>query len=247
MICVDMAHFSAQGNLGQYEAQATLLHVMSQAAEDLGLDRDKWLTQTTGDGELAVLPADTPEPIVVGRLGQRLADILHTHNQSRVADYQIRLRVALHTGLVHLDSAAGFAGEAVVMVSRLCDSRPVRRALDAFPDAAVSMIVSDQLWDVVGQEYEGIRTKRFAKVRVSIPTKRFETSAWVHVPGEDVTTVPGLSDGDDSPPAQPQAIPPADPSYLQSNTGNGNVFVQGQDATGIHTQNNYGARHDDRG
>ncbi|MFI9527064.1 hypothetical protein [Micromonospora rosaria] len=190
LISVDMERYSRRGNLQQYEAQQAFHDLLHGAARDVGLDRAAWATQQAGDGELAILPRDVPESCVIGRFVPELNRRLRAYNVSRVEAARVRLRLAVHQGLVHLDGANGFPGQAVVFVSRLCDADPVRRALAAFPDAGVALVVSTDIYrDVVSEYPEQMRPERFRRVRISRPEKGFDEYAWVCVVDEDLSAV----------------------------------------------------------
>jgi hypothetical protein len=210
LMAADMERYSGRRNLQQVAAQRTFKEILDQAAAAVRLDRPTWTTQPTGDGELAILPAGTPEPVVLARLVPEIDRLLREHNRSLLPVAKVRLRVALHQGMVHLDGANGFPGNAVVETCRLLDARPLKRALKALSEAAVALIVSDAIYnDVVNEYYEGLRPERFARVEVSIPDKNFRAVAWICVIDEDIRTVGDLGD---PPPeaAAPEASPPSE-------------------------------------
>jgi hypothetical protein len=242
LVCVDLERYSRQDNLRQYQSQRILRDVLDEAVAEIGLDRDAWTTQQGGDGELAILPAQTPEPPVIGALAPALDRALRERNRSLVPEAKVRLRLAVHQGLVHLDGATGFPGEAVVDVCRLCDSQPARRALAAFPAAATVLIVSETVYrDVVAHGYAGIRPERFRAVRISTAGKGFRATAWIFVPDENVTRCPAELDDpaepDDSGPDQPDAEPdcprtPTPPAgSTRSERHNADTFVFGAPVT----------------
>jgi hypothetical protein len=189
LMSVDMEHYSRGDNPWQYEAQETLQRVMWQAATSVGLARDRWERQPTGDGELAALPADTPEPVAVLRLAPALDEILRDYNRHLLPAARVRLRVALHSGLAHLNAANGWAGEAVNTVCRLVDAPALKQAMAAFPAAGAGLIVSEPVYrDVVVHYGEEVRRARFA--RVSVHNKEFQAGAWIFIPEEDASALP---------------------------------------------------------
>lgn len=235
MISVDMERYSRRGNVQQYEAQQEFRRLLHEAAALVGLDRTQWRTQQAGDGELAILPRDAPEALIIGRFVPELNRRLRAYNASRVPSARIRLRVAVHQGLVHLDGANGFPGSAVVLVCRLCDSEPLRRALAAFPDAGVALVVSDDIFRNVVQEYpEETRPERFRRVEVSNPGKGFEETAWLYVVDEDMSSLPVGE------PRKPDPAGGADPASSgrpgeaphSSGIRIGSLQVHGQNAVG---------------
>ncbi|GIJ40988.1 hypothetical protein [Micromonospora andamanensis] len=189
LVCVDMERYSRRTNLQQYEAQQDFHRLLREAAAEVGMDRVGWTTQQSGDGELAILPRDIPEARVIGRFVPELNRLLRRYNVSRLPAARIRLRVAVHQGMVHLDGANGFPGQAVVLVSRLCDAEPVRRALAAFPDAGIALVVSSDIYrDVVTEYPEEIRPERFRRIDVVHAAKGFREPAWLCVVDEDLTS-----------------------------------------------------------
>jgi hypothetical protein len=183
-----MERYSPRDNVRQYRAQQLFRDVMDEAVASIGLDRRSWTTQQNGDGELAILPAGTSELTIVADFVPALDRVLREHNRSLLPDAKVRLRVAIHQGLVHLTGANGFPGEAVVEVCRLLDAEPLRRALAAFPHASVALIVSRNIFhDVVRHGYRGLRPERFAQVHVRV--KQQAMDAWISVPEEDANTV----------------------------------------------------------
>jgi hypothetical protein len=223
LVAVDMEKYGRQDNLRQYRSQQIFKEVMEEAVNSLGLDRSTWTTQQGGDGEFAVLPVDTPEPVVVAGLVPAIDRILREHNRSLLPEAKVRLRVALHQGLVHLDGANGFPATAVVEVCRLRDAPPVKKVLAAFPAASVALIVSDPIYhDVVRNHYEGLRPERFAEVDVDLPDKGFRARAWIYVPDEDVSRIADLGaepngGGDPRGPADGRA-PAGDSAPVRSDT-----------------------------
>lgn len=243
LISVDMERYSRRSNLQQYEAQEHFRKLLHEAASDVGLDRVTWTTQQAGDGELAILPRDVAESRVIGRFVPELNRRLRGYNSSRVPAARIRLRVAVHQGMVHLDGANGFPGNAVVFVCRLCEAEPVKRALAAFPDAGVALIVSTDIFrDVVTEYPEEMRPERFRRIEVVHPEKQFQEYAWLCVVDEDMAAVPVAAD---APPAAPADVPsdaardprPSGPAASRTPLGEGgirtgDIRVDGQNAIG---------------
>jgi hypothetical protein len=185
---VDVKKYSSRSTRRQEDIQRELKSLLDKAARAAGLDPEAWQRQSTGDGELLVLPADTDLTRVVARFTPELNVLLKTYNADRVADAQIRVRLAMHIDALKA-SAYWYAGPALVEVSRLLDARPLRQALDSAEDAAVALIVSEPIYHkVVLSDLDGLRPEQFAEVAVDIPTKDFKRMAYVHVPGYDMRT-----------------------------------------------------------
>ncbi|WP_432837302.1 hypothetical protein [Dactylosporangium sp. CA-092794] len=231
LVAVDVERYSQRENLQQYHIQRAFQRALADAADRLGLRRAEWLTQPSGDGELAILPAGTSEPLVVAHLGATLDALLRERNRDLGADLRIRLRLAVHVGLVHLDGANGFPGAAAVTVCRLVEARPLKDALAAFPSAGAALIVSEQVYDdVVAQRYEGLRPDSYTRVRIELPEKRFEAGAWIAVPGVAVQDVARVV----APPAAPAV--PAAPVAAAGGFSFGNLTTNGPAAFGTNSR-----------
>lgn len=242
LISVDMERYSRRSNLQQYEAQRHFRELLHEAAGAVGLDRVAWTTQQAGDGELAIVPREVSESRVIGRFVPELNRRLRNHNSSRLPVARIRLRVAVHQGLVHLDGANGFPGNAVVFVCRLCEADPVKKALAAFPEAGVALVVSTEIFrDVVSEYPEEMRPERFVRIEVAHPDKEFREYAWLCVVDEDLsgTPIPGVvpTVGDDPAQAVEKPTDNAEAEPANSGTGHGgirtgDIRVKGQNAIG---------------
>ena len=195
-----------------------------------------------GDMEryLAVLPPEVDEPALLSEFLLGLDRFLRPYNAHRRADARVRVRVAVHQGLIFPDSRNGFAGDAVNTAARLVDAPVLKRVLKAFPEAAVACIVSEGMHrDVVTGGYDGIRPERFRRMRVTLRDKDFDEWAWLAVVDEDVTGIDVAETGDvpgpDTVPNPPGGESPAGPEGDESQGGGikvGNVRNQGQLAIG---------------
>ena len=181
----DMENYSKRNNVLQHRAQLAFRRIMDDATTDVGLDRVDWLIQQGGDGELAILPAGTSERTVAAKLAPAADRLLREHNQGLAIEAKVRLRLAVHQGLVHLDGANGFPSDAVVHVCRLADSPQLKQALRDFPGANVALAVSDSLYREVIEHYRDLRPEQFARTRAEIADKGFSAITWIYVPGEN--------------------------------------------------------------
>jgi hypothetical protein len=202
LVNLDVEDYSSRTDIDQHELQRTLADLLSAAARDADFDRSEWDIQAGGDGELAVLPAGESEKRVIDDLPQAIARVLAVHNSTARPEMRLRIRLAVHQGLVRV-AAAGFAGTGVVTVSRIVDSAAARTALRACPKADLVFLLSKQLYvELVLQRHTKLSGADFREI--SVQTKKFRDTAWLHVPGHDVH---GLSFDVDPPPAKAAAAP----------------------------------------
>ena len=179
---VDATAYGRADDLQQKLMQTALPAVLEEAAARAKLHRVEWQRQSTGDGELALLPVTEEEPRVVDDYVYHLHGSLRAYNRDLRPEARLRLRLALHHGVV-VPASPGFAGQGVVVVSRLLDSRPVRAALEV-SDADLAVIVSDEVFSAtVAQRYTTVPEEAFRRVFVEL--KEYAGSAWLHVPGRD--------------------------------------------------------------
>ena len=179
LVAVDAVGYGSGSDQAHVAVQTGLTEVLSKAAARSKLNRGAWRLQQQGDGELAILPHDQPEPLVVDNYVRHLAQALAAHNANAAPESRIRLRMAIHYGTaMHADN--GYAGQGVVAVSRLVDSLPVREALRASTGADLAVILSRQIFeDIVRQGHVSFKAGDFTRVRVQV--KEYADEAWVIV------------------------------------------------------------------
>jgi hypothetical protein len=213
LVAVDAAGYGGGTDQDHFAVQAGLTAVLDAAAARANLRRDEWAKQQAGDGELAVLPRNEPEPVVVDQYVRYLDEALTAYNANPATRHKMRLRMAVHFGTA-MPADNGYAGQGVVAVSRLVESAPVKAALAAAPQACLAVILSRQIFDdVVRQGHVSIPTTDFA--RVSVQVKEFRDEAWVRVVGvPHHVAEPAGGPADGRSPAD-RAVP-ADPGVYQN-------------------------------
>jgi hypothetical protein len=181
LVAVDAAGYGAGTDQEHFAVQTGLTAVLEAAAARANLRRDLWMRQPAGDGELAILPRDEPEPVIIDQFVRYLDEALMAHNADPASIRKIRLRMAVHFGSAML-ADNGYAGQGVVAVSRLLDSAAIKDALAAAPRACLAVILSRQIFDdVVRQGHVSLAVTDFTQVSVRV--KEFQDEAWVRVVG----------------------------------------------------------------
>lgn len=187
LLCSDAARYSIRNDIQQHELQQALVEVTEEATAAAGFDRAKWGVQSSGDGELAVLPADVSEWTVIDYFPTALTAALARHNAHCCEEMRLRMRLAIHYGLVS-PAAGGYAGQGVVVVSRMVNSDIARDALDACHEADLVVLVSASLYnDVILQGHTQLSPNDLREVLVR--NKTFNDPAWLWIPGHDVHTL----------------------------------------------------------
>lgn len=146
---VDVEKYSLRDARAQLLAQMELSEVLAAAATGAGLDRNDWITESRGDGELAVLPVQVDVAHAVGEFTRQMETALADLNAGRAMPERLRLRLAMHYGTL-APGPFGYAGQAPIVTSRLLDGRPLRQSLVRHPDHDLALAVSGSLYrDVI--------------------------------------------------------------------------------------------------
>ena len=178
---VDIRGYGAAPEQRQEKWQETLLRGLDRAAASMGLDRSRWARQQQGDAELCVLPADEPEPLVVDGYTRRVEAELRLHNEEVVPWARLRLRMAVHHGVV-VDGPNGYPCRDAVVVSRLLDSKPLRGVLEQWPQANLAVMLSDLVYhSVVEAGHTSLRADQCR--RLAVREKEFKGYGWLWLPG----------------------------------------------------------------
>jgi hypothetical protein len=177
-VAIDAKSYGALDNVAQYDTQALLAEVLDEAAAAAGLDRGAWLKQPQGDGELALVPPDQPEPRVVDDFVRELDAILQLRNHGRRPDARLRVRMAIDFGVAY-EAPYGFAGEAVVATARLLSSDGLHRALAEAADADLAVALSPQVYRTVTNRHTSLTADHFYRIEVS--EKEYSSEAWIRV------------------------------------------------------------------
>jgi len=178
LIAVDAEGFSRCCAAEQASIQADLDRALGHAARAVGLDRDKWLSQPGGDGELAELPLETDSLSLVADFPRQLAATLSEINAARVAGPRLRIRMAIHHGAVS-PGRLGSVGPALILIARLLDANVVRQQLRTQPDRDLALIVSASVYDeVIKTRFHGLRPEAFS--RVAGHAKRLPYVGYLH-------------------------------------------------------------------
>jgi hypothetical protein len=141
---------------------------------------------------MAVLPEGVDVIRAVEHFTRQLAGALARLNRVReTADPhsrpRLRLRLAFHHGTL-TSGPFGPAGDAPIVVSRLLDSRALRRLLDEQPERDLAFMVSDTLFrDVVGTGFCGLEPTGFRQVRMM--SKGLSHKGFMYV-GRSMTAAP---------------------------------------------------------
>jgi hypothetical protein len=258
ILTMDIEGYSNRSNPAQASLRAALYDLAAASAADAGLDWSEFGIEDAGDSILLFIPAAVPPARLAGSFIRALDERLAERALQTSPEYSMRLRVALHHGLVDQD-AHGWSGDAINLTARLLDAQPLRDVLKAANRARLVFIVSDDLYqDVIRHQYRTIDTAAYRPVTFDVKQQRGITG-WIFVPGyPNPPTVDGMTreerQAEHSAPNAPQhptphAFPVPPPSLTFNHTtnhttqtfngpvsggvgGGNNVHLHGSDSAG---------------
>ncbi|MFJ1913465.1 hypothetical protein ACIOGX_16275 [Streptomyces sp. NPDC088147] len=235
-MAADVEKYSRLDTPSQESFQADLVRVLEEAAVLSGLDRTTWERQPQGDQEFAVLPLETPEPVVLGGFVRNLATRLGERNANLAKGQRMRLRLAIDFGVART-AALGYSGPAPISVARYLNAPQLKRVLGALESTDLALIVSDQLYqDVVRLRGEGQSLDPGRYTRVHIREKEFSGYGWIHVPEHGPEELePYVADPDPEPDGSPA---PAPSNVVKHNKGGVFHFGSGDAAETMHKKYN---------
>lgn len=237
LLTVDAEGYSRNRDADLPTLHTEIRRAVECACERSGL-RDTWrgvrVLQSAGDSLFAVLPSGVTAALIYPFADNLQNALAESAPQLRAGGLSLRLRAALHVGLVDDEHpvTAGISA-ATSDVSRLLDCKPLRTALrDSDPNVTfAAMIVSAEAFDMFVQGgHTGLQPSRFTKVRAQV--KQFDRPAYLYVP------VPSYRAPDDEPrpdaaPGEPMPTPPGGLSASHvSVTGNAAQNVIGNQVGG---------------
>ncbi|MEV4623483.1 hypothetical protein AB0J74_32850 [Asanoa sp. NPDC049573] len=212
IVIVDIENYSARTDTVQGDLRRSLYDLMRGAVADAALGAERMDHEDRGDA--VMLFFHTASPVrVLGPLVDRIDQALRDHAERHTEPYRMRLRMAVHHGLIKPDDD-GWVGSAINDAARLVDSQPVRAGLTDHPEAWLSVIVSAPLYKtVLGAGHLPASAAEWAPARAVV--KNFDEPAWVRVPG--VPQPPTDTTAAASDPVPPAAGPAQlDPRHTQA-------------------------------
>lgn len=174
-LVIDVEKSSNRANSAQTVLRADLYAMVGEAMETAGLTADRYAVEDRGDGVMVVADAGVLD--VLDPLADVVVDALARRNATVAPPDWMRLRIAVHHGLVHRDEH-GWTGDALTTTFRINNMKPVKDVLRAADRAQAVLAVSDAVYrDVVCQGYRGLQPGTYREVADD------ERTAWVRVPG----------------------------------------------------------------
>jgi hypothetical protein len=229
LVVVDAEGFSRHRDAQLPSLHTEIRRAVAGACERSGL-RGSWqgarVLQSTGDGLFAVLPHEALVKLI-HPFTDSLQDILaDAAPRLRSMGMRLRLRVALHAGLVgDEDPETAGVSTATNDLHRLLDCEPLRAALrNSDPEVTfAASILSSEVFDLfVRGGHTDLQPSQFATVQAQV--KQFDRPAYLYVPRPSAREV-----SDEAVPHTPEHEDCAPPAGLSM----GHVSVTGDAAQNV--------------
>jgi hypothetical protein len=186
LLVVDVEKFSAHSDSEMRDVYQAIREILDDALKSSDLV-ETWraarFVENTGDAILAVLPAESA-PRLMDHFPRCLQEELADRaSKPRARGPRLRLRVALHVGLLLDEYSVAPVCAAAIDVNRLLEAEPLRAALrDSDPDVTfAAFLVSAKLFDTyVAGGWTRLRASQFTKVRVK--AEEYKGVAYLYVP-----------------------------------------------------------------
>jgi class 3 adenylate cyclase len=143
---------------------------------------DVW-TLDRGDGLLAVLPPSISTAEFMSRLLKELPAAIERHNGSQHASAQLQLRLAINVGPVFGD-AAGVAGEAITVASRLLEAPHFQEAI-VNSAASLGIVISPFVYETFIRPGPDL-SEVASYTQVPVEIRGSSTVAWMKVISRDL-------------------------------------------------------------
>jgi hypothetical protein len=180
VVAIDVAGSGGRDDLLQLRMRADLRAIVAEVLTRQGLDLSTMHHTDLGDGMRLIVPPEVSPSALLDPFVPHLAAALRQHRRASSETAGLRLRVAVHMGLLHRDDG-GWAGAPLVTCARMLDASPVRRVLAAENRADLVLVVSETVYDGVVRHGYGLDPAAFGQVRMV--EKETAAPVWIHVPG----------------------------------------------------------------
>jgi len=179
MVAVDIVSFGRRQDPDvQRRLRDGMYDVVRSACAGAGFMFDHCHHEDRGDGILVVTGPEVSVETLVAQMTSDMRAGIRRYNKSASEAAQMRLRMAVHAGLVH-DDRYGVLGRHVNLLFRLLESGELKQLLDA-RDGTFGLIVSDYVFTEIVQYGAGdLEAADFTAVPVREKETRARAWAWV--------------------------------------------------------------------
>ncbi len=209
VVATDVVGSSARHDQLQLKMRDDLRGVLERTLRRQGLELDDLAPTDLGDGFRLHAAAAVSPLAMVSPFVDNLVTELRVHRQSANERSRLRLRVAIHMGLLNREAHGGWAGVVLSECARLLDAPAARDLIAEAPEVDLVLVVSDSVFDAVIRQGYGPAPEQFRRIRVTV--KESDFSAWAYLPVPLAATphpTPRRGVLSDDPPAPAETVGP---------------------------------------
>ena len=179
VVGIDVACSGGRNDLLQLRMRADLRAVIAAALANQGLAWIHLHHDDLGDGVRLIVPAGISPSVMLDPFVPAIAQLLRGHRMATADTARLRLRIAVHMGLLHHDGH-GWAGQPLVHAARLLNAASVRLAFETAPQADLILVVSQLVYESVVEQGYGLDPETYRSVQIC--EKETDATAWIHLP-----------------------------------------------------------------
>lgn len=180
IVATDVVGSSARHDQLQLKMRDDLRGVLERTLRRQDLELADLAPSDLGDGFRLHAPAVVSPLAMVSPFVDNLVTELRIHRQSANERSRLRLRVAIHMGLLNREAHGGWAGVVLSECARLLDAPAARDLIAEAPDVDLVLVVSEPVFDAVIRQGYGPAPEQFRRIAVTV--KESDFSAWAYLP-----------------------------------------------------------------
>jgi hypothetical protein len=161
--------------------RADLREMLADTLSRQNIDETAPTTLDDGDGFRLLLPSTIPPHSLLDPFLSRLGIELRAHRAASNEANRLRLRVALHSGLLFREPSGSYAGTALKDCARLLDAQAGRDLLTENPGADMVVLLTDFFHQEVVAGGRSLDPGWFQRIQIKV--KETNRYGWAYVPG----------------------------------------------------------------
>ncbi|MEU4619995.1 hypothetical protein AB0G04_08435 [Actinoplanes sp. NPDC023801] len=181
IVATDVEKSGDRGDNLLLQMRTDLWRILTGTLTRQGIDVTTLTTLDDGDGYRFLLPASIPPHSLIEPFLGRLGIELRRHREAASAANRLRLRVAVHSGLLYRESGGSYTGTPLKDCARLLDAPAGRELLAGYPDADMVVLLSDAFHGDVIAGGTSLDPAWFRRIPITV--KEADRHGWAYLPG----------------------------------------------------------------
>ena len=180
IIATDVERSSSRNDVLLLQMRRDLRDMLSDTLARQGIELDELTTIDDGDGFRLLLPSRISPSAALDPFIGRLGIELRMHRARSSQANRLRLRVAVHAGLLHREPGGTYTGTPLKECARLLDAPAGRELLRSSPGTNLVLLVSDSFYTTVVRNDGSLDPAAFRRIPVLV--KETDEHAWAYLP-----------------------------------------------------------------